>query len=318
MPMRSPRPQFDLSQPQFFPLSNKLSCLGSALKESGRVATVILAGGEGSRLGLGPKALLKGAFSESEEVSLVEHLLKEAVKVGLAVLFVSPAHRSAIEAHVERLMQSNLQGLEVIVLEQKMWPYLDESGAEVYDLNQKRIEGPRGNGEVFARLESEGLLGVFEKHGIEFIQILPIDNPKSSRFVDALLGSAVKSKSDVVFTAFDKGAKKNVGLLAEEGGGIKVCEYVSLDHREAQHLHLANAGIYVISLSACRRASKQRLTRYCVPKTKEVDGVSRILTKQETFIFEAFERESATCVVKICLKNHYGAIKTPEDLAAFS
>lgn len=316
MLMRSPRPHFDLTDPQFSSHSNKLAFLGRALKKSGRVATVILAGGEGSRLGLGPKALIKGNFSEAEEVSLIEHLLTEAI--GPVVVFVSPHHRSAIESHIQDFLDRNENSAEVRLVEQKMWPYLDAAGAEAFGRDQKPIEGPRGNGEVFERLKAEGFLDVFKKEGIEYVQILPIDNPKSPQFADALIGAAIKAKSDVTYAAFDKGERENVGLLLEDAKTIKVREYVSLNQNETQALTLANAGIYVLSLEACGRASEKELKRYKVLKSKEIDGSMHSLIKQETFIFEAFEDEVSVSVVKICIKNHYQAIKTSEDLAAFS
>lgn len=314
--MRSPRPTFDLCA-QDSRLSIELAQLGCALKKSGRVATVILAGGEGSRLGLGPKALLKGTFSKDKETTLLAHLLEEAASNCPTAIFISPSNRSAIEKHIESLPCDLLESISITLVEQKMWPYLDRHGSEVYSADQNLVEGPRGNGEVFERLEDSGVLDSFEKQGINFVQILPIDNPKSPQFIDALLGVASKSESDVAFAAFDKAAQKNVGLLVEEEQQIRVREYVSLDPHEADLLTLANSGVYVLSLAACRRASKKKLKRHYVTKTKKIGAEVHSLIKQETFIFDAFELERAVAILKICIKNHYRAIKTPEDLTAF-
>lgn len=167
------------------------------------MGTIILAGGQGTRLGFeGPKALfpIRGKC-------LIDHLLEKKHRGPLAIM-TSPLNEEEIRRHV---------GKGIFTFPQTL---LENPGGR----------SPGGNGEVYRSFVQTKEFTRWKENGIQYIHILPIDNPLAEPFPLDLLQLAKKERSDLaVRTIRRDDPLESVGILIEKKGRLHVEEYFEVD-----------------------------------------------------------------------------------------
>ncbi len=294
--------------------------IGRAYIDENRVATVILAGGVGSRLGMDrPKALVEIAKVGGEKQTLLEALLTQCPKKSYVGIIGSEKSIDAIKTHAKLLNDQLKLCLDLCFFCQKSWPYLDHEGEEVHYASGEVATAPRGNGESLEVLQEAFFFDKLASLGVKALSIIPIDNPLAHPFDPELIGAFIKSKSEVAILTVKKEPKECVGVLAvDEKGHVCILEYTELLEDEAKKFPFANAGIYILDLSFCvRAASSKRKLRY-QKKEAVIDGVTKKLIKQETYLFDVFASAKSIVTFEASRENRFMPIKIPEDLIAFS
>lgn len=258
------------------------------------VACVILAGGQGSRLGVKEP---KGFFRLLGKSLFQYHLEKIPPEMPVAIM-VSPLNQEETIAYFEK---NGSFGRNVEFFCQDVTPLLDEN-------YQKVGIGPDGNGGVYEKLVSSGLLDRWK--GIDTILIVPVENPLADPADRKLVAWHRDNGADVTIQCIERNTGESMGLLVEEEGRIGIAEYIeSVEERPPAFSYV---GQLALSTAFVQRAAKISLPYRWVRK-KTLEGIS--VWKREKFLFDAFS--AAKKIQPLCYPRMscYAPIKGKESIA---
>lgn len=270
-------------------------CLNRSI--SVRAGAIILAGGQGSRLGfLGPK----GLFPLGQK-TLFEWICTKAPKTNfpLAIMTSPLNHEETVSFFKKHLFFDR----EMYFFQQGMHPFLDE--------NKKPLKrgGPDGNGSIFKAFADSGLGALFADKNIEAVTIVPVDNPLANPYHLELISHHLETKSDVTVQCVERlHPQEMMGVLVERLGRIEIIEYLDLD--PALEYRYANTGIMAINPHFLAKMSKIDLPLHFVKK--KVDG--KFVLKGERFIFDALPLASKVEALCFPRETCYAPLKDTESL----
>jgi UDP-N-acetylglucosamine/UDP-N-acetylgalactosamine diphosphorylase len=201
----------------------------------GKVAAVLLAGGQGTRLGVdGPK----GAYDigvthpiyifEQQMKNLAEVVAKCGVYVPLYIM-TSEKNDAQTRAFWKEHGYFGYPESEVKFFVQDMAPAVDFNGKIYLERKDTPALSPNGNGGWFASLKRAGLCEDLHKRGVEWMNIYAVDNVlqriADPVFVGATILSGVNCGAKVVSKAYPE---EKVGVLCYEDGLPAIIEYYEL------------------------------------------------------------------------------------------
>ncbi len=293
------------------PLGSCQRC--SAVKRGAveRVGCLILAGGQGSRLGmLGPK----GLFAIGGQ-TLFERIVKKIpVHVPIAIMTSALNHQQT----VDYFTKMGSFGREIIFFQQSMLPLLDES---------KRpfgLEGPDGNGSVYRRFVEAGVAAQMEAKGIDLMTVVPVDNALADPVDAKLIFFHRNANVDVTIRTIERCFPDELmGVLVEREGRLGVLEYCDIDLDELKTVNgdcklkylYAYSGLVALSLPFIKRAAQIDLPLHWM--RKEVlgrEGRKVMAWKGERFLFDAFEAASSITALCSPREECYAPLKRKEGI----
>lgn len=308
----SPKP----SLKHFHPLTSFASsgedpertAIGTQLLKEKKVACVVLAGGQGSRLKCdGPKGLFPvSPIKKKPLFQLVTEKVFAASKLAdqpLPLAFMtSPLNNRQTRSYFESNDYFHLGHDQVDFFCQPLWPLLSLSGDLFLEDIDSIALGPNGNGCLATLLYTSGLWEKWRRAGIEMVSVIPIDNPLALPFDVELCGFHAMSKNDVTIkAALRQTAIEDVGVLVQshDSGKTSVIEYSEIPQSErfATNLDgtlkycLANIGLYCLSMDFIAHAAFRELPLYRAHKHAKQMGVAsseKNAWKFEEFIFDLF------------------------------
>lgn len=211
-----------------------------AIKE-GKVAAILLAGGQGTRLGFN-KA--KGMFNigETKELYIFEQLISNLMDVtkeakALIPLYIMTSEKNNTDTQ-EFFKAHNYFGYDkeyVKFFVQDMAPAVDYDGNILIESEDSLAMSPNGNGGWFSSLVKAGLDEDLKKRGVEWLNVFGVDNVlqriADPVFIGATLESGCQSASKVVRKA---NPEEKVGALCLENGKPSIVEYIDLTKEMAE------------------------------------------------------------------------------------
>ncbi len=307
-------------------LSTEKKERGRALIESGKVACVILAGGQGSRLGWhGPKALYP-LFPESGCTLLdifMQKILATSTKYQRdfsVAIMTSPLNRQSIE---EYLVAKNFYGLSkerILLFEQDMMPLLDEEGKWFLDRPGSIAMGPSGNGGVFSHLMRSHIVEKWKGIGIETVMVIPIDNPLAEPFDAHLVGSL--GEGDIALRCIERlDSHELIGVFAKKEGKLCVAEYFELtpavreavDDLGAFLFPYGNINIFSFSMKFIEQIATLELPLHIAKKKGVVWRRGEIpVSKCETFLFDVLPYAKSAYLLLCSRNTNYAPLKSRE------
>lgn len=159
--------------------------LGMKAISQTKVAALVLAGGQGTRLGFsGPKGMydigLTSGRSLFEMMSLRIRRLQALADDENAVIpfyiMTSPMNHDETVKYFKSNSYFGLSEANVFFFPQGTLPCITEEGKIILEEAGKVAVAPDGNGGIYPALESSGALADMEFRGIEFIHVFSIDN----------------------------------------------------------------------------------------------------------------------------------------------
>ncbi len=269
--------------------------LGETLLAEEKMGCIVLAGGQGTRLGAGRP---KGTLPVFDGKSLFQLLAERAGNRPLAIM-TSPANH---EETLQFFEQHDHFGLEDLTFfQQRELPLLDRQG-NPFLKKGKLAMGPNGNGEVMRQFCQSGLWDKWKGRGVEYLSIVPIDNPLADPFDSELLGFAHRKKAELVIKSiFAAESHHPVGILGRLEGRLCVVEYSELKGEPPKGA-LANLSLYCVSMAHAKQVSQKELPLHMV---------DRGAWKFETFIFDLWDYAEVLVYPK---RGCFAPIKTAADL----
>lgn len=314
--------------------------VGERLLREGCVACVVVAGGQGTRLGYdGPKGVFPiGAVSGKSIFELhVERIRALARRHETCIpLFVmtSAANDEATRAFFKKNRNFGLPDEDVFFFVQGMMPAVDFSGKLVLDARDHVFESPGGHGGVMPALARSGALAGMRRRGVTDIFHFQVDNVLVDVAEAVFLGfhhEAGAQMSSKVTRKRD--AHEPVGVTVRRGDGrAAVVEYIDLTDEQARRtepdgmlsLRAANLCIYwytvdFVETIGVRGGLPFHLARKKAPFVDDdgnrVEPAEPNGIKFETFVFDALPHAEKTFIMEIDRAEEFAPVKnrTGED-----
>ena len=219
-----------------------LEALGLSVIGAGKVGAVLLCGGQGTRLGYPhPKGMFNiGIKREISIFSLhFRYLTEVARKAGTwfpIYIMTSIYNRAEIEDFLKEKAFFGYKPSAIYFFEQNMAPSTDFEGKLYRSSPSSLVLSPDGNGGWFSSLVSNGLLDGIKKRGVEWLNVISIDNVLQ-RTVDPLFVGATLSANACCGAKVVKKSDpdERIGLICENGGYPSVIEYYELDRLKKEN-----------------------------------------------------------------------------------
>ena len=223
------------------PLRGRVSRLGRGLLAGGRVATLLLAGGQGTRLGHdGPKGTV--VFGPEPDRSLyrihAERIAAVSRWAGTPVPFyvlTSPQTDEATRAAFSEAEAWGLEPGQVRFLRQTTLPALDAEGRALLAAPGTLARSPDGHGGAFPTLVREGVIERLAAEGVDVLTTFQVDNPLGRPLDPLMLGWMVERRLEAIGKAVRKATPdEKVGVFARDlRGAHRVVEYTELEALDA-------------------------------------------------------------------------------------
>ena len=221
---------------------------GLKLVAEGKVAVVLMAGGQGTRLG---SSAPKGCFDiglpsakslfqiQAERVWKVQQLAEREHKTGKAVVpwyvMTSGPTRGPTAAFFEEHHYFGLDKENVQIFEQGVLPCFSNEGKILLESKGKVAVAPDGNGGIYKALLTSNVRTDMRDRGIEHVHAYCVDNCLVKVADPAFLGFAASKDVDIATKVVRKrSAKEPVGLILLKNGKPDVVEYSEIDAETAE------------------------------------------------------------------------------------
>lgn len=210
-----------------------------AIRE-GKVGAVLLAGGQGTRLGLDkPKGTLN--IGIDRELYLFEQLIRNLLDVteeaGAYVPFYIMTSNINNQDTVNFFEAHDYFGYPkeyVKFFVQEMEPACDYEGRVYMASDTEVAMSPNGNGGWFSSMARQGLLSDIREKGIEWLNVFAVDNClqriADPMFIGATIAYGCQSGAKVVRKA---APDEKIGVLCTEDGSPSIAEYYEMTEEMA-------------------------------------------------------------------------------------
>lgn len=211
----------------------------AAIRES-KVAAVLLAGGQGTRLGFDkPKGTLNVGIHR--ELYLFEQLILNLLSVVEKAETWIPLYIMASEKNHKDTMgffeEHNYFGYEkshIRFFIQNMVPSVDYEGKLYMESNDRLSMSPNGNGGWFLSMLSAGLEKELREQGTEWINVFAVDNILQRIADPAFVGATILSGCECGAKVVRKAAAdEKVGVLCRVNGHPSIIEYYEMPEKLA-------------------------------------------------------------------------------------
>jgi UDP-N-acetylglucosamine/UDP-N-acetylgalactosamine diphosphorylase len=209
--------------------------IGEAALRAGKVAALVVAGGQGTRLGFDqPKGMYPiGPVSQSSLFQIhAEKVVNLWATYGPVPLLVmtSPATHDETVTFFREQNHFGLPADDVHFFQQGTMPALDaETGKLLLEAPGKLFLSPNGHGGTLTALADSGLLDTLQQRGIEHVFYFQVDNPLVNVCDPAFVGRHIEARSDASSKVIAKTEPgERVGILAQIDGRCTIIEYSDL------------------------------------------------------------------------------------------
>jgi UDP-N-acetylglucosamine/UDP-N-acetylgalactosamine diphosphorylase len=311
---------------------------GSQALAEGRVAALVVAGGQATRLGFdGPKgAYPVGPVSErtlfEQQAQKIRGLRRRYGRPLPWYIMTSPATDVATRSLFADNDAYGLPSDDVFFFRQGMVQSLDFDGRMMLERPDRIFENPNGHGGSLSALLSSGALDDMERRGVDTVFYYQVDNPLIRIADPAYLGFHFEAEAEMSCKVVSKcDPMEKVGVVARVDGKVGVVEYTEIDdeHRFATDENgelvfwAGSVAIHLFSTAFIRRVAESAddlLPYHASAKPIPViDDDGRLVQptepnghKLERFVFDALGAARSVCLVEGDRALDYSPIKNAE------
>jgi UDP-N-acetylglucosamine/UDP-N-acetylgalactosamine diphosphorylase len=320
---------------------SKAVATGSAALAKGSVAMILVAGGQGTRLGFDlPKGMFPiGPLSGRSLYQIhVEHLLARArqfkTRIPLYVM-TSPVTHDATVDYFKQHRNFGLAESDLRVFCQGTLPAVDLSNRIILEQKHRLFASPDGHGGMLAALQRSGCLDEIVKRGIKHIFYGQVDNPLVQVCHPALIGYHIEHGSEMTTQVVRKNDPlQKVGNVVTVDGQVQVIEYSDLPESHAIRtnpdgslkfwagsiaVHIFETSFLVRSLSN-QRSLPLHLAKKKVPYLNEAGELIQPsepnAIKFERFIFDLLPWAKNSIVCEVDPADGFCAVKNAPPAAS--
>lgn len=308
---------------------------GAAHLRAGRVAVVMLAGGQGTRLGFeGPKgafpfAPVTGTTLFAHHAATIAALRARYATALPWYIMTAPHNHEQTEAIFAAADRFGLAAGSVRLFSQGVLPAVDRhTGAILLEAPDRLALSPDGHGGIFPALARAGILQELAEQGIATIVTANVDNPLLRIARAEFLGHHLLTgaeMSNIVVRKHDP--EERVGVVAMRDGRTVLVEYSDLP-AELAAARADDGGLRFwagsVAAHAVQREFAARLTdglpyHRAIKRVPYVDDGGRLVTpdepnavKFEAFMFDALPLAARATSVESLRADEFSPIKNAD------
>lgn len=302
---------------------------------AGRVAALLVAGGQGSRLGYdGPKGCYSiGPITGASLFYFhARKILARSLRYGKPIPFyvmTSEANNAATIRHFEENQYFGLDPKNVFFFTQGMWPGMTADGKIILDRPGHVFMSPDGHGGLLAALKKSGALADMKKRGIKSVFFFQVDNPLVEIADPSFIGYHVMNKSEYSLKLCAKrDPKEKVGIPMQFGKQYRMVEYTEMTDEQCNrkgkdgrlYFLYGSPAIHVFDRAFLEReASLPMPLHLAFKKIPYVDGKGKIVKpaepngyKFEKFIFDILPKARTAAFLAFDQKLEFSPVKNAE------
>ncbi|KAI9034107.1 UDP-N-acetylglucosamine diphosphorylase [Hyaloraphidium curvatum] len=314
---------------------------GMAAIAAGEVAVILMAGGQGTRLGSSaPKGCYdiglpshKSLFQiQAERIRRLQDLASKPGKPVVIPWYVmcSGPTRAETEKFFREHKFFGLDGANVVFFNQGVLPAFFPDGRIILETPSTIAVAPDGNGGVYAALRYEGILDDLEGRGIKYVHVFGVDNCLVKVADPVFIGYGIVKDADCGVKVVPKSdPTESVGVVCLRDGRYNVVEYSEIDPAVASsadpatgklRFGAANIANHFFTLGFLKRTEemeREMLYHIAHKKIRCVDlGTGEIVKpeknngiKLELFVFDVFPFAERFVVLESDRKEEFSPLK---------
>jgi UDP-N-acetylglucosamine/UDP-N-acetylgalactosamine diphosphorylase len=308
--------------------------LGNELISTGKVAALLVAGGQGTRLGFdGPKG--------NYPISPLKH--KTLFQIFAATIAAVSGRHGAMcpwyvmtspmnHAETVRIFESNrfygLDPRDVFIFQQGTLPNFDFEGRILLAGKAEIARSPDGHGGCIRALQHSGALANMQDRGIEYLSYWQVDNPLVRLFDPLFIGLHALEDAQMSSRAVIKNSpKEKVGNFCLIDDKMTVIEYSDLPDSLAEKrkpdgslvFHLGSIAIHIINRGFVEKLNQEEFSlplHRADKKIKCIDPQGNLIDPQEpngikleSFIFDALPMTERSVILEIDRSEQFAPTK---------
>ena len=311
----------------------KAVAAGEKELRAGRVAALLVAGGQGSRLGYdGPK----GCFSIGPITGAplfyfhARKVLARSIRYGATIPFyvmTSEANDAATRQCFEENDFFGLDPKNVFFFTQGMWPGMTKDGKIILDRPGHIFMSPDGHGGLLAALRRSGALDDMRARGIKSVFFFQVDNPLVEIADPAFIGYHVLQKSEYSLKLCAKRDPfEKVGIPMQFGKTFRMVEYTEMTKEQCLrekdgklYFLYGSPAIHVFDRAFLAREAAKAMPLHLafkkipfVEKGKVVQPKEPNGYKFEKFIFDILPKAKRAAFLAFDQKEEFSPVKNAE------
>ena len=302
---------------------------------AGRVAALLVAGGQGSRLGYdGPKGCYEiGPITNAPLFYFhARKILARSIRYGKSIPFyimTSEANDAATKACFEANGYFGLPKEDVFFFTQGMWPGMTKDGKIILDQPGHIFMSPDGHGGLLAALKRSGALADMKKRGIKSVFFFQVDNPLVEIADPAFIGYHVSEGSEYSLKLCAKrDPYEKVGVPMKFGDMHRMVEYTEMTKEQCERLDKSGKLYFLYGSPAIHvfdrafldaEASKAMPLHLAFKKIPYVDENGEVVKpsepngyKFEKFIFDILPNAKKAAFLAFDQKEEFSPVKNAE------
>ena len=301
--------------------------------KAGRVAALLVAGGQGSRLGYdGPK----GCYSIGPVTGAplfhfhARKILARSRRYGRPIPFYVMTSEANNAATVECFRANGYFGLDpkdVFFFTQGMWPGMTKDGRIILDAPGHIFMSPDGHGGLLAALKRSGALDDMKRRGIKSVFFFQVDNPLVEIADPAFVGYHVLERSEYSLKLCAKRDPfEKVGMPMLVGGRYRMVEYTEMTKEQCLrkkggklYYLYGSPAIHVFDRAFLAREAAKSMPLHlafkkipCVVGGKVVKPSEPNGYKFEKFIFDILPNARRAAFLAFDQKDEFSPVKNAE------
>lgn len=309
---------------------------GEAALANGEVAVLLVAGGQGTRLGFDkPKGMYPVGTVSGVSLFQIhsEKVLALSRNYGKPVPFLIMTSTATHDDTVQFFQQHQFFGLDASQVHffcQGTMPALDlKTGQLLLEQPGKLFLSPNGHGGTLTALADSGLLGQLKAEGVRHIFYQQVDNPLVYVADPAFLGRHIETESEASSkVVFKDRPEEKVGMLALVDGRCTIIEYSDMPAEMAAErdqsgelvYRAGNPAIHIFSVPFLERVTsgdsrlpfhlaRKKVPYFDVESQENVIPTQENALKFELFIFDALPMADRWLAVSTPREEEFAPLK---------
>jgi len=314
--------------------AEKIRHLGEKAITENKVAALVVAGGQSTRLGFdGPKGKFQDwSISKKSLFQLYAEKIKalELKYHSIIPWYIMTSQQN--DAETKEFFDTNsffgLRRNQVNFFQQGVMPALTTAGKLIIDAKDHVFVNPDGHGGALLALERSGALANLQRQGIQWIFYFQIDNVLVNICDPLFLGYHIRNKAEMSAKVVAKcDPYEKVGVVGQIDGKLQVIEYSDLSKEEMEarnpdgrlKYNNGNIAIHLFNIDFIERLIKSGLKlpfHKAFKKIACLDETGNLIVpgkpngyKFEMFIFDALPAAREVVVMEVRREEEFSPIK---------